>query len=302
MHLRACKKMWSKPLEYGKLIGMITRKAYTTDLSDQEWQIIEPLLPGPKHLGRNIVYFRREILNALFYLNRNGCTWRNFPGDFPPYGIVSYYYHTWRRSGLWQSINETLRTQLRIAEWRHPQPSAACLDSQNVKTTEIASERGYDAGKKSKGRKRHILVDSLGLLLVVVHAASIQDRDGAELVLTNVPGRLTRLAHIWADGAYAGELIQWVKTTCRCVLEIVKRSDKRKEFQVLPHRWIVERTFGWLNRHRRLAKNYERLVESSQAMIHIAMICLMLARLAHKRQAEQQQPSQSRSVAFLLAA
>lgn len=211
------------------------------------------------------------------------------PGDFPPYGTVSSSYHAWRRSGLWQTINDGLRTQLRLAEGRHAQPSAASLDSQSAKTTESASERGYEVGKKVKGRKRHILVDTLGLLLiVVVHAASIQDRDGAKLGLEQIPRRLTRLARIWADGGYAGKLVDWVKTTCHGVLDIVKHSDKLKGVEVLPHRWVVERTFGWLNRYRRLAKDYERSLESSEAMIHMAMIPLMLTRLARKRQAQQQ--------------
>jgi putative transposase len=208
------------------------------------------------------------------------------PHEFPSWRIVYRYFRLWRVQGLWRRIHDRLRQWLRRAAGRKPTPSAAILDSQSVKTTERGGARGYDAGKNVNGRKRHILVDTLGLLLAVcVTAASTQDRDGARLLLTALARGWQRLRLIWADSAYAGELIEWVRQLRECrriKLEIVRRSGATTGFVALPKRWIVERTFGWLNRCRRLSKDYEYLTETSEAMVHVAMINLMVRRLARR--------------------
>lgn len=255
-------------------------------MSEAEWHRLAPLVPKPKPGGRPPKYDRREILNAILYVVRAGCAWRLLPHEFPSWRIAYHYFRRWRLQGVWKRIHDRLRKWLREAAGRKPSPSAAILDSQSVKTTERGGERGYDAGKNVNGRKRHVLVDTLGLLLAVcVTAASTQDRDGARLLLPALAHHWTRLRLIWADSSYAGELIEWVRQLRerrRIKLEIVRRSEAAKGFVALPKRWIVERTFGWLNRCRRLSKDYEYLTEASEAMIHIAMINLMVRRLARR--------------------
>ena len=255
-------------------------KRYPSDLTLTQWKRLKRWLPPAKPGGRPRAVNLREIRNGIFYIARGGCSWRMMPKDLPPWSTCYHYFRTWRNDSTWSKINDALRTQVRHRDRRKKSPSMAIIDTQSVKTTEQGGPRGKDPHKKVNGRKRHLVVDTLGLVVAaVVHAASLQDRDGAKLVLKKLVGKFPRLKKILADGIYNGGIAEWAREVGRWVLEVVVRPPETQGFEVLPWRWIVERTFAWLGRYRRLSKDYEGRPESSESWIYIAMTNWMLRRL-----------------------
>jgi transposase len=270
------------------------QRRYDTDLSDEQWAWVEPLLPPPSKDGPKPKHPRREIVNAILYVVRTGCAWRHLPKDFPPWATVFWWFQKWSADGTVTRVHDRLRDAVRDAEGRDPMASAGIVDAQSVKAADTVSRtsRGYDAGKKVNGRKRHIVVDTLGLLIVVmVTAAAVQDRDGGRGALDRAKMAMPSLARVWADAGYAGRLVRLAQAVLRISIQIVKKTDGQHTFEVLPRRWVVERTLSWITRCRRLDHDYERLPAHAETMVRWAMIGIMVRRLAPARGRRPWQPT-----------
>ena len=265
----------------------VRRLVYPTDLTDAQWAVLAPLIPVPGWIrgrgGRPEGYCHREMIDAVLYLDDNGTKWRALPIDFPEWAAVYRFFRRWREQGLLSVLHDRLRRACRLAAGRDPEPSAAAIDSQSLRAAETvaAADRGYDMGKRVNGTKRHIAVDTLGLLLtVLVTGAGVQDRDGALPLLERVRAVCARIALVWADGAYAGALVGWAREELALCLAIVKRPDDVSGFVVIPRRWVAERTLAWITRRRRCVRDYERRADSHEAMVRWAMVLVMTRRLA----------------------